>query len=381
MVKIKVGLIYGYSENWIGGSYYIINLISALRTLPDNEKPEIFLIAKNINDIEHVKSINYPFIHYLPVEPVQSIPIRIVNKLSRTLFGKNWIRKCYSSTDFDWVYPYTNYQSISKIKYKIYWIPDFQELYFPNFFSKEEIALRHSINTATGEGNNFVIFSSKSAESDFDKFYPSNKCKKYVLYFASVHPKYEYLNFETLRIKYNIPLAYFISANQFWEHKNHFIILKSLVILRKQGVNCMVVFTGKENDFRNPDYFDRLKAFVHDNKLQENVKFLGFIDRIDQLKLMNSALAIIQPSLFEGWSTVVEDAKAMNQYTLLSNIAVHKEQLNYNVSFFDPTNEMELASKMVEVLEGRVHKVKIDYKSNVNKFGMDFMNIIHSMSC
>jgi hypothetical protein len=50
---------------------------------------------------------------------------------------------------------------------------------------------------------------------------------------------------------------------------------------------------------------------------------VGFIDRAEQTMLLKNAISIVQPSLFEGWSTVVEDAKALNQYMILSDIPVN----------------------------------------------------------
>jgi glycosyltransferase involved in cell wall biosynthesis len=56
------------------------------------------------------------------------------------------------------------------------------------------------------------------------------------------------------------------------------------------------------------------------------VYLLGLIARHEQIQLMRSALAVVQPSLFEGWSTVVEDARALGKPVIYSDIAVHLEQ-------------------------------------------------------
>jgi len=41
---------------------------------------------------------------------------------------------------------------------------------------------------------------------------------------------------------------------------------------------------------------------------------------------MRRAAAILQPSRFEGWSTVVEDAKTLGKPILVSDLSVHREQ-------------------------------------------------------
>ncbi len=91
---------------------------------------------------------------------------------------------------------------------------------------------------------------------------------------------------------------------------------------------------------------------------------------------MKHSQAIIQPSLFVGWSTVVEDAKAMNQSLILSDIRVHREQINRNVDFFEPENAKQLA----QILENYKPKSEIsDYKTNITKFGETFRNILEQI--
>ena len=90
---------------------------------------------------------------------------------------------------------------------------------------------------------------------------------------------------------------------------------------------------------------------------------------------MKKAEGIIQPSLFEGWSTVVEDAKAMNQTVVASNLNVHIEQLDCNAIFFDPNNVKSLAEKLLNY-----SKLTVDFQYNEAykiKFAKEFMNLIN----
>jgi hypothetical protein len=91
---------------------------------------------------------------------------------------------------------------------------------------------------------------------------------------------------------------------------------------------------------------------------------------------MKNSLAIIQPSLFEGWSTVVEDAKALNKWILLSDIAVHREQIKENVDFFNPKKPIELALIMQSQLEKPNIPQYVDYKINNKAFGKGFYNML-----
>ena len=62
---------------------------------------------------------------------------------------------------------------------------------------------------------------------------------------------------------------------------------------------------------------------------------------------MRKSLAIIQPSLFEGWSTIVEEARSIGKTIILSDLDVHKEQ-NFSKSiFFKRDSYKDLSSKLL----------------------------------
>lgn len=103
---------------------------------------------------------------------------------------------------------------------------------------------------------------------------------------------------------------------------------------------------------------------------------MGFIDRGEQLCFMKNALVVIQPSLFEGWSTVVEDAKAMNQNLIVSSLNVHKEQLGNKGYYFNPNDEKELMNQMIFFLENRVSKPEFNYSDQLKLFGEKFNKVI-----
>jgi glycosyltransferase involved in cell wall biosynthesis len=61
---------------------------------------------------------------------------------------------------------------------------------------------------------------------------------------------------------------------------------------------------------------------------------------------MRACTAIINPSLSEGWSTTVEEAKSLGVPMLLSDLRVHREQAGDGADYFDPEVAGQLASLM-----------------------------------
>ncbi len=98
------------------------------------------------------------------------------------------------------------------------------------------------------------------------------------------------------------------------------------------------------------------------------MRFLGFLPRADQLALMAGAVAVVQPSLCEGWSTVVEDAKALGRHVIASDIAVHREQLATGADFFAPDDAEALAGLLNRYAAADPAPVTADYRLAERRF-------------
>lgn len=384
-----IGLLFSYNQNWVAGAYYTMNIIRLLNTLPDNKKPLVIVFTDEEGFIQ-LQDLQYPFLQKFEYTMVhtQTIGKRIVNKICRLFTKKNYfdlvwkphvldkksiqsIFPCYGELD-DYTKKFIH-PSISTI----FWIPDFQEKYFPDFFSEEDLIYRTTIITKIASKKDPIVFSSKTALADYQNFYSDYKNKALHVYkFRVFLPQLDATNFSDIQIKYNIPDTYFMCPNQFWQHKNHMVVLQAIADLKQKNNDVHVVFTGKEQDYRNPDYFGSLQKFVLDNNIQNNIHFLGFIDRIDQLLIMKHAHAIVQPSLFEGWNTSIEDAMALQQFVIASNIPVHREQLEKNFCLFEPHNHIELSEKFLQIWKNRPTIEYLDYEQLQNQAAKQLIKML-----
>lgn len=376
--RIKLGLVFKYDESWVAGSYYILNLLQALKTLPQEIQPEIILFTDKIEDQKKVEETGYPWIVHKKYLPTFNFAEKIINKFSRLIANKNWVEKRMKDSDLDYIFIQrrswdTDLLSNSK---KIFWIPDCQELIMPELFFKRELEGRKHVYNEIIASKSKVLFSSNAALNDFKSFYPNAANPMFVVNFAVTHPELDSISIENIKRKYAIDKNYFLVPNQFWVHKNHKIVLEAALELRKTHDNFKIIFTGKENDFRAPTYTTALKQYVIEHNLSDVISFLGFIPREEQLCLMKHSKAVIQPSLFEGWSTVVEDAKALNHWIILSDIPIHREQLNYNVDFFKPQQPLELTNLLKKHIETNFSVQEVPYHENLKKFGAGFYQLL-----
>ncbi|MCQ2531699.1 MAG: glycosyltransferase [Saccharofermentans sp.] len=325
---------------WIGGVYYKRNIAYQLiqnKYIMDNFR--LIIITENSNAKE--------FASLKKDAKVISIPS--VSYKKRQLFIK-FLCKIYS---IKFVYSTEQiHEEFGKAE-SINWIPDFQHNYYPEFFSQDELDFRNYKFSEYGKSNNSLVLSSEDCLKDFQKFYSSDKKNVYVVPFVSyiesqvrsITPNLE----EDILNKYSLKKhGYACVMNQFWQHKNHKVVFEALKKYEKTypDEEFTVVFTGLLEDYRNPEYIDNLKTLA--DSLGNHIKILGLISREDQIVLMKNSRYVIQPSLFEGWGTVVEDAKVLDKTILLSNIPVHVEQKNDKCVLFDPHNSEELMLLMHE---------------------------------
>jgi len=396
---LKIGLIMVGGRGWIGGSEYIKNIILALSSLP-NEVKQTFEIC-----LLYSKSSIDPDI-YEQLEPclsssynldVELQPRHIFNRVIwkfREFFLKETNPRMLSflkkSSGINFVYPYE--MSVNGETPNLRgccWISDFQHKYLPHFFAKSEITSRDKVFEKIAKKNSRIVLSSKSASMDFQKFYPNSKVKIEVLHFTTSLPKsyYEEDAVKTLN-KYNLSDRFFLISNQFWQHKNHLVVLEALKILQDSYIYPMVVCTGHTYDDRNPYYIDSILQIIATYGLANQIHLLGLIPRIDQIQLMRCSLAVIQPSLFEGWSTVVEDARCLGKRMILSDLPVHLEQNPLGSIFFERNSQQQLANLIGEwwgkLPSGFNLEVEISAKEknkkDVQKFGYRFLEIARSGS-
>lgn len=374
----KIALRFSYNEGWIAGAYYIMNLVHALKTLPVAEQPSLIICATKKDFTILKNETQYTYLRLFDVDCMGSLSFckRIINGVHKLLFNTYLFDPRLNHFDAHFVYPAYGFpDQLTNLLKKVYWIPDFQEQYYPQYFSDKDLLFRDQANKSMLYGNNAVVFSSQAAKSDSSRFFPNNNAQSFVLPFAVTLPDISAVSFSMVKAKYQLPERYFFCPNQFWQHKNHITVLKAVVALKAKGIDIHVMFSGKEEDNRNKDYVQSLKQFCADNDLTDRVRFLGFLDRKEQLCILKNSVLVIQPSLFEGWSTVVEDCKALNKFMLVSDLDVHKEQIQENCEFFSRDNERELADLLSQYSKEDPMIKDIDYTTFAHSFAVKFMEM------
>lgn len=207
------------------------------------------------------------------------------------------------------------------------WIPDFQHVRLPEMFDRRERRLRDRGFRHACRHSDRLLASSEDALSDLADFDPGTVPKARVLRFvADPVPIEELPALAELETAYGFSGPYLHLPNQFWKHKNHRVVIEAVARLRDRGTPALVLATGGTGDYRWPGHCDELVAQIERLAVGEHFRILGSVPYPHVAALMHHARAVVNPSLFEGWSTTVEEAKSTGARMVLSDLAVHREQ-------------------------------------------------------
>ena len=367
--KIHICLNLINDKNWHAGNIYIFNMVYALAMLPQAERESIKLSIAT----QSKKDIPEDIRAKLDAIYIDTLPVLIWYKLLKIVpaffrFSIFNIRK------IDFYYPASNLPKKWIFNWAG-WIPDFQFKHLPHLFSKEERIDREKRNVYLSENASLIAFSSEHAMNDYKQFHPTYNNTPFLLRFVSKANE-DWLKEDALltQQKFNLPDQFFIVCNQFWKHKDHHTVIKAISILKQKGITINVVCTGATEDFRNPDYFPSLMEQARQLGIEQQFIVLGFISRHDQIQLIRRSLAIIQPSLFEGWSTVVEDGRSLGKYIFLSDFPVHLEQNPSNTYFFTQQNPEQLATLIQTHLHELQPGPQIEAEQKAFKENQELMN-------
>ena len=348
------------STQWTAGSQYLKNLFIALKSLDSSCRPEIVLVVPYQSKSESYNNLSdyIDQVLYVPPEVPPSIPnfwqrqtMRIQRWLDIWQEPESILNSYLREHQVDSLFSVTEFGSRFSVPL-LSWITDFQHLHLPEMFSPEEIQGRQQLFSQIVTSAERIILSSQNALQDFKNFAPQAVSKTQVVSFVAQVPADIYdLDPAWVCEYYHLPNRFVYLPNQFWKHKNHNIVIQALTLIKAQHPEIIVVCTGNTNEYRHPLYFAEILAMISRLGLRDNLIILGLVPHAHLYQLMRQSLAVLQPSLFEGWSTTVEEAKSVGKCMILSDLTVHREQNPSHAIYFNPHEPQALADALVRVFD------------------------------
>jgi glycosyltransferase involved in cell wall biosynthesis len=341
---VRAGFVYPVvGDAWLGGVNYLRNLLLAITATPECGVTPVLFAGRRAQ-------VNAGF------PPTETVRTGLADAFATPWLARGVLRKA-----LDWdvlleralrargvrVLSHSGHLGRRAHVPAIAWVEDFQHRHLPEFFSAREKASRDANFEASCRNATRVLVSSEAALCDVERFHPEWVSKARVLHFVDCSTSAEKRVEPTdLQARHGVSGPFVLLPNQFWAHKNHRIVLEALAILRARGQPIRVVATGHTSDYRNPAFFETLMRRRAELGVEEDFRVLGLVPYADLATLMRQAVALVNPSLFEGWSTTVEEAKSLGKVVVLSDIPVHREQAPERGIYFDPRDGGALADAL-----------------------------------
>lgn len=219
-------------------------------------------------------------------------------------------------------------------------IPYFPEVSANGIFKNRELMYKHIISKASK-----VIVGNLDAKIKTCNYYGLSEDKVFINSLPT--PDYIFNTEADDKIIKNLNLTkneFIFYPAQFWAHKNHIRIIKSIKILKERGINLKAVFSG--SDKGNLNY---LKQKVKEFDLEKEIVFAGFITNEQIIALYKNTLALVYASFLGPDNLPPLEAMALDCPVIVSDISGHRIQLKDNCIFFNPLDEKELAEKIISI--------------------------------
>lgn len=305
----------------------------------------IFIIEHRIvkdDFLMFLHSKGYKYLKNNPLVPFFVIPF--LKKIFNIFWEKRKFKKMLMES-YDLLFcPFTAPVYFKKNIPTVSVIYDLQYKTFPYFFSPEDVNHRHTTFVDTcNKSTKLIAISDYSRDKVIEHSdFPSEDIKTIYLSLAN---RLTLNKSSKVLSKYGFEeKKYFIYPANFWKHKNHEMLIASFDIARKKGLapNIKLALTGAPCDRQ-----EFLKQLVHKKGLSKNIVFLDYVSSTDLSTLMANSLALVFPSLYEGFGIPVVEAMSLNIPVLCSNLTSLPEVAADAALTFDPRDPMQIAENLL----------------------------------
>lgn len=344
----EVALIATGGRGWMAGTLHQHSLLHGNALLPSGERARFHLIhhrewhdARDYDPVAHLLTSRRS-VEFFP-GPRFNLPRRVRQALV-THLPRGELRLPHDTFDAAlrevspaaWVYPANEVIRARTPHRQIAWFADFQHLHLPELFSARERRERQRHFARVVALADVVVVHNRRSLRDALTLAPEHRHKLRVFPFTMVLPPAALAPERPgdVAARHALPERFLMLPAQFWKHKDHRTAFEALHLLRRMGHEVPLVCTGAPIDHRFPEHFASLRALLRARGLEGSVHLLGYLPRDEQVALMRRAVAIVQPSWFEGFSALLEDCRSLGKIVFASDTEVHREQATGDTVWF-----------------------------------------------
>ena len=222
-------------------------------------------------------------------------------------------------------------------------VHDLIPLRFPRRFSPLTRYYRHYLPLILQQAKHIICDSQATARDLVDFFGISvNKITPILL----AHDASNFRPIAPTETNQNYSCPYFIYLGRHDPHKNLARLIEAFAAI-PNNLECQLWIVGSSDKRYTP----KLQAQVLELGIEKQVKFLNYLPYEQLPILLNQAIALVFPSLWEGFGLPVLEAMACGTPVITSNLASLSEVAGDAALLIDPENTVEITSAMTAIAE------------------------------
>jgi len=169
--------------------------------------------------------------------------------------------------------------------------------------------------------------------------------------------------------KYKIQSPYFINTSSvWWERKNLIRLIEAFDLFMSKTRDCQLVITGN----KGPSY-EKMQELIHRKNLEHKIKLLEYVDRMDIPLLLSGALALVFPSLHEGFGLPILEAMSCGCPVITSNVSALPEVAGDSALFINPLDVDSIEQAMIKIYYDKTMRQLLSQKGMIraNEFSWE----------
>ena len=208
-----------------------------------------------------------------------------------------------------------------------------------------------SLVSAAARGSNHIITISETAKIDIEEQLGIAEADISVTYLAPderFHPRLGSERDEAVRKKYDLPEQFVLYLGGFdWRKQVNTLMLAYTYVGEADGDTFPLVLAGREPHY-DDKLFPDLREYSRRLKIDDYVRWIGFVDEADKPSLFRLADVFVFPSLYEGFGLMALEAMAAGTPVVTSNAIVFEEILED--AAYIVNNAREMAGAIIALL-------------------------------
>ncbi len=346
---MKIGIVaLTFAPGKSGGiEIYFRNLIEYLQKTTSGNQYFIFLPTEHAGEIE----LTSEAFKIVPISMTPKLKSKIVAKLKKEDSLQLQASKEINSYMCDLIhFPLQIIYPAGVKGPKVLSFMDLQQEYYPEFFSQEDLLSRAKTYRPSAEAADHIIAISNHTKASLTDKYLIPAAKISTIYLSYDEQVFS----QDTHAKVPVEFKYFFYPAATWPHKNHLRLIEAFALLAEKYPDIKLVFSGAKKQTS-----DDLVNKIDELELSKRVTFMGYLPYEDLPLMYRHAIALVYPSLFEGFGIPLLEAMASDCPIVASDVGSIPEIAADAALYFDPTKPQDMAEKMKIILKNDEIKKKL----------------------